>query len=109
MEFQRINGLQADGVVGDQTRGKLDELFLSEPGLQLNRIRGGVPGGDSGSSGIKLAEGAFGKMAPTGSGVTKGFGSPAAGIGKSMGTGGAGAGSKMGGTGKTGAGYGYKI
>ena len=106
LEFQRINGLQADGVVGEQTRGRLDELFLSEPCLQLKRIRGGVPGGSGDISGIKQGEAAYGKMPPTGSGVSKGGGFPAGGTGKTMGTGGAGA--KMGGMGKPGSNYGYK-
>lgn len=62
MEFQRINGLVADGVAGEQTQGKLDELFSAEPGLQIRRIRGGVTGDNTGG-------GSYGKMPPAGTGA----------------------------------------
>lgn len=65
MEFQRINNLTADGVVGELTREKLDQLFLSEPGLQIKRIKGGVAGGETDGD-------SFGKMPSVGSGTTKG-------------------------------------
>ncbi len=116
LEFQRLNGLLADGVVGDHTRSKLDELFLSQPGLQINRSRGGVAGGDGDVSGIKQGEQVFGKMPPTGSGVAKGGNTPA-GTGGGWGKGGSGYGGSggtksmgtgAGGFGKTSSSTGYK-
>jgi peptidoglycan hydrolase-like protein with peptidoglycan-binding domain len=102
-EFQGINGLKADGLVGAHTRDKLNELFLMEPRLQVKRIRGGVPGGIGG----------FGKKPAAGNDVVKNPGTPGGGGGwgksgssgvgtsKSTGVGGSG-------PGKTGFPYGYK-
>jgi len=89
LEFQRLNGLVADGIVGDHTRSKLDELFLSQPGLQIKRTRGGIAGSDGGVSGIKQGEQVFGKMPPAGSGVAKG-GNTSKGTGGGWGKGGSG-------------------
>lgn len=96
MEFQRINFLTVDGVVGEQTREKLDQLFLSEPGLQIKRIKGGVAGGETGGK-------SYGKM-PAGETVTTtkdGFGKIASGLGgsKAGGAGSSGGGKTMGGFG----------
>ncbi|MCB2148155.1 MAG: peptidoglycan-binding protein [Deltaproteobacteria bacterium] len=112
MEFQRINGLTVDGVAGEQTRSKLDELFSSEPGLQIKRIRGGVAGSEGDATGVKTGGGAFGKMPPAGTGAAKGGGTT---VGQGgWGKGGSGYGSaKTAGTGGGGQGkatstYGYK-
>ena len=69
MEFQRINYLTVDGVAGPDTQNKLDELFLSEPGLQTERLQGGIGNGDV----AKTAPGkSFGKMPSGDTGVAKG-------------------------------------
>jgi Putative peptidoglycan binding domain len=106
-EFQLLNGLKADGLVGAHTRDKLNELFLLEPRLQIKRVRGGVTDGVGG----------FGKSPPTGStGVVKGGGSSpggSSGWGKGGGTGpgttkATGFGGGAGPMGKQGSTYGYK-
>jgi hypothetical protein len=68
-EFQRINHLTADGIVGPQTNGKLQELLLSQPGLFQSG--GGVaPGAAQGASEVSKPVPAmkagqnFGKMPP---------------------------------------------
>lgn len=70
-EFQRINRLTADGIAGPQTKGKLQELLLSQPGLQAQQPGGGVsPGAAQGSSDVSkpvpatAGEQNFGKMPP---------------------------------------------
>ncbi len=101
LEFQRINGLGADGVVGEQTLGKIDQLFLSQPGLQIKRIRGGVAGSDAGLSKDKSG-GSYGKVPSTGAAGTKSGGAATTGTswGKSV--------SGPGGQGKTVSNFGFK-
>ena len=53
MEFQCINGLTADDVVGEQTGGKREEPLLSKPGLKIRRARGGVAGSEGDITGKK--------------------------------------------------------
>jgi len=69
LEFQRINRLTADGIVGPQTKGQLQELLLSQPGLKQSA--GGVsPGAAQGVSDFSKPVPAnkggqnFGKMPP---------------------------------------------
>lgn len=69
-EFQRINHLSADGIAGPQTKGKLQELFSSQPGLQAQQAGGGVvPDTPQGSVGkpvpaMKGGQQGYGKMPP---------------------------------------------
>lgn len=70
-EFQRINYLTADGVAGPQTKGKLQELLLSQPGLQTQQSGGGVSpvaaqGASDVSKPVPATKGGqnFGKMPP---------------------------------------------
>jgi hypothetical protein len=53
MEFQYINGLTADDVVGEQTGVKCDEPLLSKQGLKIRRPRGGVAGNEGDRPGLK--------------------------------------------------------
>jgi hypothetical protein len=113
MEFQRINGLTVDGVAGEQTRSKLDELFFSEPGLQIKRIQGGVGSNEGDTTGVKTGgSGTFGKMPPAGTGAAKGGGTTTGQGGWGKGGSGYGgsktAGAGGGGQGKVTSTYGYK-
>lgn len=70
-EFQRINRLSADGIAGPQTKGKLQELLLSQPGSQVQQPGGGVaPDTAQGASDVSKPVPAFkggqnyGKMPP---------------------------------------------
>lgn len=75
LEFQRINFLTMDGIVGDQTRDKLDELFVSEPGLQARRLQGGIGDGSNDFPQTPPQE-SYGKMPAVGKtgGSNTGFG-----------------------------------
>jgi hypothetical protein len=78
LEFQRINGLTADGIAGPQTIGKLQELLLSQPGLQTQQTSGGVAPGSTQTNKeigkpVPATTQTFGKMpAGGGSGQVKG-------------------------------------
>ena len=72
-EFQRTNHLTADGIAGPQTKGALQELLLSQPGLQVQQPGGGASvgaGATLGASDVNKPVPAFkggqsfGKMPP---------------------------------------------
>jgi hypothetical protein len=53
MEFQCINGLTADEVVGEQAGGEREETLLSKSVLKIKRPRGGVAGSEGDIAGKK--------------------------------------------------------
>ncbi|HEY3175873.1 MAG TPA: peptidoglycan-binding domain-containing protein [Candidatus Polarisedimenticolia bacterium] len=89
-EFQRLNGLDADGVVGAKTLEVLSELLEEMPGAQAEQAPGGAAGGSgkvyeggppygkpltSTGAGAKTAGGGGYGGKSTGGGAVKGGGS----------------------------------
>jgi hypothetical protein len=95
-EFQRVNRLTADGIAGPQTKGKLQELLLSQPGLQQpggGASSGAAQGASDVSKPVPATKGGqnYGKMPPcdgssgqAAKGGTGGFGDQVKGGGSSQ-------------------------